>query len=96
VELGLLHIVKLTGGKIDIMETITVSSKGQIAIPKAIRDTLNLRNGTKLTLEVQGQRIVLSKEPAWKRLRGAAAGSGLVKGFAAYKKQERQREDSRS
>ena len=78
------------------MERITVSSKGQIAIPKAIRDRLNLRDGTKLTVEVQGQRIVLSKDPAWQKLRGAAAGSNLVKEFAAYKKQERLREDSRS
>jgi AbrB family looped-hinge helix DNA binding protein len=77
------------------METVTVYSKGRIAIPKAIRDSLNLPNGTKLTLELQGQRIVLSKEPAWKRLRGAAAGTDLVKQFAAYKKQERQSEGSR-
>jgi AbrB family looped-hinge helix DNA binding protein len=78
------------------MENVTVSSKGQIAIPKAIRDTLNLRDGTKLTLEVRGQEIVLSKEPAWKKLRGAAAGTDLVKAYAAHKKLERKREDSRS
>ena len=78
------------------MENVTVSSKGQIAIPKAIRETLNLRDGTKLTLEVRGQQIVLSKEPAWKKLRGAAAGTDLVKAFAADKKLERKREDSRS
>jgi len=34
------------------MEKVTVSSKGQIAIPKAIRDALNLSEGAKLTLEV--------------------------------------------
>jgi len=54
------------------MEQITVSSKGQIAIPKAVRDALNLSEGAKLTLEVRGQEIVLSKEPAWKKLQGAA------------------------
>ena len=78
------------------MENVTVSSKGQIAIPKAIRETLNLRDGTKLTLEVRGQQIVLSKEPAWKKLRGAAVDTDLVKAFAADKKLERKREDSRS
>ena len=78
------------------MENVTVSSKGQIAIPKKIRDILNLREGAQLTLEVRGQQIVLSKEPAWKKLRGAAAGTDLMKAFAAYKKQEREREDSRS
>lgn len=78
------------------MDTITVSSKGQIAIPKTVRDALNLSEGAKLTLEVRGQEIVLSKEPAWKKLRGAAAGSGLMEAFAAAKKREREREDSRS
>jgi AbrB family looped-hinge helix DNA binding protein len=78
------------------MEKVTVSSKGQIAIPKNIRDILNLREGAQLTLEVRGQQIVLSKEPAWKKLQGAAGGTDLVEAFAAYKKQEREREDSRS
>jgi AbrB family looped-hinge helix DNA binding protein len=78
------------------MEKVTVSSKGQIAIPKSIRDTLNLGEGAKLTVEVRGQEIVLSKEPAWKKLRGASAGRDLMNAFAAFKKQEREREDSRS
>jgi AbrB family looped-hinge helix DNA binding protein len=77
------------------MEQITVSSKGQIAIPKAIRDALNLSEGTKLTLEVRGQELVLSKEPAWRKLQGAAKGSDLMNAFAAFRKQERAREDSR-
>ena len=37
------------------MEQVTVSSKGQIAIPKPVRSALNLSEGTKLTLEVRGQ-----------------------------------------
>jgi AbrB family looped-hinge helix DNA binding protein len=78
------------------MEQVTVSSKGQVAIPRAIRDALNLSSGTKLTLEVRGQDIVLSKEPAWKKLAGAAAGRGLMETFAAVKRGEREREDSRS
>ena len=78
------------------MDKVTVSSKGQIAIPKAIRDALNLSDGSKLTVEVRGQEIVLSKEPAWKKLRGAGADRDLMSAFAAFKKQEREREDSRS
>jgi antitoxin PrlF len=78
------------------MEKVTVSSKGQIAIPKTIRDALNLSEGAKLTVEVRGQEIVLSKEPAWKKLRGAGADRDLMSAFAAFKKQEREREDSRS
>jgi AbrB family looped-hinge helix DNA binding protein len=77
------------------MENVTVSSKGQIAIPKAIRDALNLSEGTRLTLDVRGQEIVLSKEPAWRKLQGAAADRDLMSAFAAFKQQEREREDSR-
>jgi AbrB family looped-hinge helix DNA binding protein len=78
------------------VEKITVSSKGQIAIPKAIRDALNLNEGAKLFLEVRGHELVLSKEPAWRKLQGAAAGGDLIGKFAAFKKLEREREDSRS
>jgi AbrB family looped-hinge helix DNA binding protein len=74
---------------------VTVSSIGQIAIPKTIRDALNLSEGTKLRLQVRGQEIVLSKEPVWKRLQGAGTGEELMSAFAAFKKQEREREDSR-
>jgi len=81
------------------MEQITVSSKGQIAIPKTVRDALNLSEGTKLTLEVRGQTILLSKDPAWKKLQGAGAGSSLgvdlMDAFARDKTQEREREDAR-
>ena len=73
-----------------------MSSKGQVAIPKAIRDALNLAAGTRLTLEVRGREIVLSKEPAWKKLRGAGADRDLMSAFADFRKQEREREDSRS
>jgi AbrB family looped-hinge helix DNA binding protein len=77
------------------MEQVTVSSKGHIAIPKAVRELMNLTEGARLTIEVRGQEIVLSKEPAWKKLHGAAAGSELVTAFARHKKQEREHEDSR-
>ncbi len=55
------------------MDKVTVSSKGQIAIPKQVREALNLSEGSKLTLEVRGQEIVLSKGDAWRKLKGAAA-----------------------
>jgi AbrB family looped-hinge helix DNA binding protein len=78
------------------MDLVTVSSKGQIAIPKAVRNALNLSEGAKLTIELRGQRIILSKEPVWKKLEGAGAGTDLIKAFATHKKRERAREDSRS
>jgi len=77
------------------MDKVTVSSKGQIAIPKQVREALNLTEGSKLTLEVRGHDIVLSKDPAWKKLKGAAADMpDLMEKFAAFRKEEREREDS--
>jgi AbrB family looped-hinge helix DNA binding protein len=79
------------------MEKVTVSSKGQIAIPKQVREALNLTEGSKLTLEVRGQEIVLSKGDAWRKLQGAAADvPDLMEKFAAFRREEREREDSRS
>ena len=76
------------------MEKVTVSSKGQIAIPKQVREALNLTEGSKLTLEVRGHEIVLSKGDAWKQLQGAARDLDID--LAAFKKAERELEDSRS
>ena len=78
------------------MQQVTLSSKGQIAIPKTVRDALNLSEGAKLTLEVRGHQIVLSKKPAWKELAGAAAGADLLKRLAAERKWEREHDKSRS
>jgi AbrB family looped-hinge helix DNA binding protein len=75
------------------MEQVTVSSKGQVAIPKRVREALNLTEGSRLTLEIRGQEIVLSKGAAWRRLQGA--GGDLMNAFAAFKDEEREREDSR-
>lgn len=79
------------------MEKVTVSSKGQIAIPKQVREALNLTKGSQLTLEVRGHEIVLSKGEDWRKLRGAAADvPDLMEKFAAFRKEEREREDSGS
>lgn len=38
---------------------ITISSKGQIVIPKDVRDALGLEAGSKLVLERSGRRLIL-------------------------------------
>lgn len=50
----------------------TVAERGQITLPKAVRDALGLTKGTKLRVELEGSRIVLRKEvdDALSRLRG--------------------------
>lgn len=40
----------------------TVAERGQITLPKAVRDALGLTKGTKLKVELDGARIVLRKD----------------------------------
>jgi len=60
------------------MAKATVSSKGQIAIPKAVRERLNLTAGTEVVLELQGETLILKRLvrefPDWRTMRGMARG----------------------
>jgi len=64
----------------------TVAERGQITLPKAVRDALGLTKGTTLKVELQGSRIILRKDvsDAISRARGrfklepVAAGQGPV------------------
>ena len=53
------------------MEAI-VAERGQITLPKAVRDALGLTKGTQLKVELDGGRIILRKnvDDALSRLRG--------------------------
>jgi len=53
------------------MEAI-VAERGQITLPKAVRDALGLKKGTQLKVELDGCRIVLKKsvDDAVSRARG--------------------------
>ena len=50
----------------------TVAERGQITLPKAVRDALGLTKGSKLKVELDGGRIVLRKDvdDAISRVRG--------------------------
>ena len=50
----------------------TVAERGQITLPKAVRDALGLVKGTKLKIEIDNGRIVMRKDvsDALSRLRG--------------------------
>jgi antitoxin PrlF len=50
----------------------TVAERGQITLPKAVRDALGLSKGTKLKVEIEGGRIVMRKDvdDAISRVRG--------------------------
>ena len=45
-------------------ESTTLTSKGQLVIPKAVRERLQLRPGDVLRVSVSGRRIVLDAGPA--------------------------------
>jgi AbrB family looped-hinge helix DNA binding protein len=60
----------------------TVAERGQITLPKAVRDALGLTKGTKLKIELEGGRIVLRKDVsvALAQLRGRYK---LAEGFSS-------------
>ena len=72
-----------------------MSSKGQVAIPRRLRDQLGLSVGTRLSAEVRNGELVLTKAQEWRTLCGAAAGTDLVTAFAEEKALEKRREDRR-
>ncbi len=45
------------------METTKLSSKGQIVLPKAVRDALEWPAGANLSVERRGDKIVLKRMP---------------------------------
>jgi len=57
-----------------------LSSKGQIRIPKAVREKLDLREGTEVSILVQGQNVILQKivPKDWRRWSGRFPNSGLL------------------
>lgn len=64
------------------MTTATISSKGQIAIPKAVRERLNLKAGMELTIDIQGETLVMKRAapgfPDWRTMEGMAKGEGSL------------------
>ena len=57
------------------MESIRASSKGQMIIPKPIRDALDIRSGTQLNVELdpgKGFKVTLTPTDRVERVRGLA------------------------
>jgi AbrB family looped-hinge helix DNA binding protein len=57
------------------MDTVTLSSKYQLVLPRATRERLRLRPGTKLTVMAKGNVIFLVPERPMRALRGVARGT---------------------
>jgi AbrB family looped-hinge helix DNA binding protein len=80
------------------VQTVRVSSKGQIAIPKEIRDKLGLSQGSDMVVRIQGDTVVLQKAPKdnWRKWAGRFAGLGLTEELAASRREEIARDSQSS
>lgn len=50
-----------------------VSSKGQVTLPKAVRDALGIKQGDEVVFRVEGRRAVLARTPDFLSLPGTVA-----------------------
>lgn len=48
-----------------------VSSKGQVTVPKAVRDALGIKEGDQVVFRVEGQHAVLARTPDFLELAGS-------------------------
>ena len=83
------------------MTTATISSSGQIAIPKALRERLHLEAGTQLSIDVQDEQLVIkrvdSNYPDWRTMRGMArGGESLTKALEEDRAAEIAHDDARA
>lgn len=72
------------------MVTAKISARGQIALPKAIRDQLGLTDGVSVTVAVEGEKVILRKasEGVWRQWDGRLKGCDLLADLAAGRRQE--------
>ena len=82
------------------MATTTVSSKGQVVIPRALREKYRLTAGTRLQVAESDRGLVLSplketrsprRQAGWRTLRGAAKGTTALKKHLAEHRREAKR-----
>jgi AbrB family looped-hinge helix DNA binding protein len=75
-----------------------VSSRGQLALPKEVRDQLGLGEGTSVTVRVEGDEVILRKVVAgnWREWEGRLRGSDLLGDLARSRRKELTRDRKRS
>ena len=67
-----------------------VSSRGQIALPKVIRDQLGLTDGVSMVVTVDGDNVILRKVPegGWRQWDSRFKGSDLLADLAVERRRE--------
>jgi AbrB family looped-hinge helix DNA binding protein len=77
--------------------TARVSSKGQIAIPKEVRDRLGLVAGSDVAVRVDGDSVVLTKvrPRSWRKWAGRLRRTPLLADLSAERALERKRDAQR-
>ena len=68
--------------------TQRVGAKGQIVIPKDIRDRLGLHPGTEVEFALDGERVVVARRVEVTGLGGRFAASGMAARLLADRRQE--------
>lgn len=75
------------------MEVVRLSSKGQLVLPKNVRERLALKQGLELNVELRGGKIIL--EPIrqetrtdWRRWRGSLRGKRVLEEHLEEHRQE--------
>ena len=60
------------------MDKVTVTSDGEVAIPRTVRDRLHWEAGAELSLDVLGEALVIKRietpAPDWRTMRGMVSG----------------------
>ena len=81
---------------------VKLSSKGQLVIPRKIRQILDLRTGTQFNIKLVGEQIILQPISdkaemlqAMEQLHALAVGSDLLDVLAEERREEHDRENRR-
>ncbi|MFP5450606.1 MAG: AbrB/MazE/SpoVT family DNA-binding domain-containing protein [Thermoleophilia bacterium] len=72
-----------------------IGTKGQVVIPKAMRDALGLRPGDDVAFRLEAGGVRIEPVATLEDMRGAFKGLGLLADLEAERRTERRRESTR-
>lgn len=75
--------------------THLIGAKGQVVIPKELRDALGLRPGQAVQFDRDGEHVVVRKVATAESLQGRFAGQSLTDDLLRSRRDERTKEDRR-